>query len=112
MNLIQVVALVIVVFMIFCFPFLIEYGDFGAEYQLQLPVMTNEQCQFASSSIRDMKFLEVRTEIDPCTLENVYYYCYKVTWKTDAKEWLEAYLAKDGIVPISVETYEGSKVNG
>ena len=89
-------------------PFVTEYSN-GAEYQIRLPTMSEEQCQYASENSKDITFLEVRSEIDPCTLQYVYYYCYKVVWKTDAKGWLIDYLEKEGINLIKIETYEGSK---
>ena len=86
-----------------------QYGVSDGEYQIQFPNMSSEQCQYATTNVRDISFLEVTSKIDPCTLKTVYYYCYRVTWKTDAKGWLVAYLEKDGIEPIKIETYEGSK---
>ena len=88
---------------------LMQFGQTGAAYQIQFPNISSKQCQQATSNVRDISFLEVTSKIDPCTLQTVYYYCYRVTWKTDAKGWLVAHLEKDGIEPIKIETYEGSK---
>jgi len=96
----------IVLLTILIVPPIAAYGTDGALYKVQLGNISAEQCTYASTSTRDIKFLGVITSTDPCTLTTIYWYDYQVTWKTDAEQWLLVYLGKDLIAPISIQTGE------
>jgi hypothetical protein len=95
--------------MLFIFLPISSIGVDGAIYRVNLGNVSSEQCSYASSSIRDIKFTGITTEIDPCTLNTTYLYNYQVTWKTNAEEWLLVHLGKDRIAPISIQTGEREK---
>lgn len=90
-------------------PWTVVYGEDGAVYKVNLGNISSEQCTYASTSVRDIKFLGITTEIDPCTLDTVYLYNYQVSWKTDAEQWLSVHLGKDRIAPVSIQT--GKKID-
>jgi hypothetical protein len=85
---------------------LVIYGQEGAVYKVQLGNVSQEQCSYATTSVKDIRFLDVTTSTDPCTLKTIYWYNYQVTWKANAEDWLLVHLGKDGIAPISIETGE------
>ena len=82
------------------------YGADGALYKVQFSNISEEQRAYATTSVKDIKFLGITPSTDPCTLNTVYWYDYQVTWKTDAEEWLLVHLGKDKIDPVSVKTGE------
>ena len=90
-------------------PWMVVYGEDGAVYKVNLGNISSEQCVYASTSVRDIKFTGITTEIDPCTLETAYLYNYKVTWKINSEDWLLVHLGKARIAPISVQTGEKEK---
>jgi len=81
-----------------------SFGEYGAAYKVNLGNVSSEQCSYASTSIRDIKFTGITTEVDACTLNTTYLYNYQVTWKTNAEQWLLSHLEKDGIAPVSIKT--------
>jgi hypothetical protein len=90
-------------------PWTVVYGENGAVYKVNLGNISSEQCIYASTSVRDIKFLGITTEIDPCTLDTVYLYNYQITWKTDSEQWLSVHLGKSRIAPVSIQT--GKKID-
>lgn len=85
----------------------VSYGYWGAGYSVTMPNMSDLQCVYATTDVRDINFIMKKST----SCDSEFVYIYRVTWKTDAKEWFLEHLINAGIEPIKIEPYDGTPLD-